>query len=89
MNSAVIKRFIETEIRPKVRNDGGDITFESLDESADETVVRLAAHADCATCAATDQCLKWWIEQELARVTGKQVRVVIEKRPPYFTRNAA
>ncbi len=82
MNSAEIERFVETEVRPKVRNDGGDITFEALDGNT----VRLAARADCATCTATDVCLKWWVGCELQRLTGQPLRVVIEKRVPYFTR---
>ncbi len=82
MNSLEIERFVQSELRPKVRNDGGDITFEALE--GDE--VRLAARADCATCSATDACLKWWIERELERFAGQPLRAVIEKRAPYFTR---
>lgn len=85
MNSTMIERFVETELRPKVRNDGGDITFEGFEGDT----VRLAARADCATCTATDVCLKWWIEREMARLAGQPLRVVIEKRAPYFTRQPA
>lgn len=82
LDSGAIGRFVEEQLRPKVRNDGGDVTFEGLHGNT----VRLVAYADCATCPATDPCLKWWVERELARVTGTPLQVVIEKRPPYFTR---
>lgn len=82
---AEIAKFVERELRPKVRNDGGDISFEGLDGD----VLRIAAHADCATCVATDNCLSWWIQSEVERLAGVPVRVVIKKRPPYFTRQPA
>lgn len=82
---AGIAKFVERELRPKVRNDGGDILFEGLEGN----VLRIAAHADCATCVATDNCLRWWIQSEVERLAGVPVRVVIMKRPPYFTRQPA
>jgi Fe-S cluster biogenesis protein NfuA len=82
LDPEAVIRFVETQVRPKVRNDGGDVTVGGVHDDT----VRILAHADCATCVATDKCLKWWLERELSRMAGEPVRVVIEKRPPYFTR---
>ena len=73
---------LDREILPKIRVDGGDLEFEKLRGD----VIFLAAHADCATCPATTECLKWWCEQEFNRAFGISCQVIITKRLPYFER---
>ncbi len=77
-----LARFVEESLRPKVRVDGGDITFAGSEGDA----VIIDAHADCATCPATSECLRWWLEKELSKHAGKRVSVVIRKQVPYFAR---
>ncbi|MFA4945348.1 MAG: NifU family protein [Lentisphaeria bacterium] len=74
--------FFETTLRPKVRVDGGDITFAGVEGDR----VLIDAHADCAGCPATSDCLRAWLETELSRHCGRPVRVVIRKQLPYFAR---
>ena len=78
----LIAAFIEDEIRPKVRVDGGDVTFAALE---DDTVM-LNANADCATCPAVDPCLAWWIRRRLRERFGRPFEVVIRRNVPYFKR---
>lgn len=70
------------EMQPKIRVDGGDVEFEKL--AGD--MIFLGAHANCATCPATADCLKWWCEQEFSRAFGTPCQVVIAKHLPYFER---
>lgn len=82
LSEQAIRQFIEQDIRPKVRVDGGDIVFEGLSGSE----VTLVAHADCATCIVADNCLRGWIEQQLGARFGTPLRVRVVKRRPYFTK---
>ena len=82
LDEANIREFIEHSLRPKTRVDGGDIEFAGM--HGDKVVVN--AHADCATCPATSDCLPWWLESELSARFGCKIGVIIHKRAPYFTR---
>ena len=75
-----VARIVETELRPKIQVDGGDI---ELEEVAGDTA-HIGAHADCASCPATSDCLRWWCEREIERFLGHKCRVVVHAHPPYF-----
>lgn len=72
--------FVTAHLQPKIRVDGGDVEFEKLTGST----VHLGAHAECATCPAVDECLKWWCEQEFSKAFEKNISVTIHNRIPYF-----
>ena len=79
------KKVIElltTHLLPKIRVDGGDVRFEKLEGD----VIYLGAHADCATCPATAECLIWWCEREFSQAFGTPCTVVTTKHIPYFER---
>ena len=75
-------KFLITELQPKIRVDGGDVEFEKLDDAT----IHLGAHAECATCPAATECLKWWCEQEFSQAFEKNITVTIHNRIPYFER---
>jgi len=75
-------QFLIIELQPKIRVDGGDVEFEELDG----TTIHRGAHAECAICPATAECLKWWCEQEFSRAFGQPVTVALHNRVPYFER---
>jgi len=74
--------FLETHLRPKVRVDGGDITLAEIDG---DTIV-IEAHADCAACPATGECLRSWLEAELSAFLRKPVTVRMRRNVPYYQR---
>lgn len=69
-------------LQPKIRVDGGDARFEKQEGD----VIYLGAHAECATCPAATECLKWWCEQEFRKAFGTACTVVINKHVPYYER---
>jgi len=75
-----VVRVFTKHIQPKVRVDGGDVAFEKL---AGDTV-HLGAHADCASCPAAGECLRWWCEQVFGKAFARPCPVVIHKHLPYF-----
>lgn len=77
-----IRRFLEREVQPKVRVDGGNILFERLTG----TDVHLGAHAECSTCPAASGCMKDWLEREFHNAFGSDCRVVVHSRLPYYKR---
>lgn len=77
-----IAEHFERILRPRVRNDGGDITLAAITGDT----IHIEAHADCATCPATDVCLKNWLQTELSQAAKQPVRIEITKHAPYFTR---
>jgi len=75
-----VSRVVAQELQPRVRVDGGDIEFERVDG---DTII-LGAYADCATCPAAPERLRWWCEQVFAKALGKQYAVVINQHIPYY-----
>jgi len=76
-----IKEIVRTCLQPGVRVDGGDIEFEKLDA---DFVIHLGAHAECATCPASPDRLKWWVEQEFKKAFRRECQIIITNRIPYF-----
>jgi len=80
LDSRSVAQIVETALRPKVQVDGGDIELEKVEGDT----VYLGAHADCASCPATSDCLRWWCEREIERLLGARAHVVIHPHVPYF-----
>jgi len=57
----LIEETLEREIRPSLKNDGGDI--ELVDVDGNTVLVRL--HGTCATCVASEATLKHYVETKL------------------------
>ncbi len=74
-----MKDYINTIIKPKLQGDGGEIDFVSY-ENGELTVL---LQGECSKCLIVDRCLSW-IESEVMRDMGESVKVVAQKKKPFF-----
>ena len=74
-----MKDYINTIIKPKLQGDGGEIDFVSYENG--ELIVLL--QGECSKCLIVDRCLSW-IESEVMRDMGESVKVVAQKKRPFF-----
>ena len=74
-----MKDYINTIIKPKLQGDGGEIDFVSY-ENGELTVL---LQGECSKCLIVDRCLRW-IESEIMRDMGESVKVVAQKKKPFF-----
>ena len=74
-----MKDYINTVIKPKLQGDGGEIDFVSY-ENGNLTVL---LQGECSKCLIVDRCLRW-IESEVMRDMGESVKVIAQKKKPFF-----
>ena len=74
-----MKEYINTIIKPKLQGDGGEIDFVSY-ENGELTVL---LQGECSKCLIVDRCLRW-IESEVMRDMGESVKVIAQKKKPFF-----
>ncbi len=74
-----MKDYINTTIKPKLQGDGGEIDFVSY-ENGELTVL---LQGECSKCLIVDRCLRW-IESEVMRDMGESVKVIAQKKKPFF-----
>lgn len=74
-----MENYINTIIKPKLQGDGGEIDFVSY-ENGNLTVL---LQGECSKCLIVDRCLSW-IESEVMRDMGESVRVIVQKKKPFF-----
>ncbi len=74
-----MKDYINTIIKPKLQGDGGEIDFVSY-ENGELTVL---LQGECSKCLIVDRCLRW-IESEVMRDMGETVKVIAQKKKPFF-----
>ena len=74
-----MKDYINNIIKPKLQGDGGEIDFVSY-ENGKLTVL---LQGECSKCLIVDRCLAW-IESEVMRDMGESVKVVAQKKKPFF-----
>jgi Fe-S cluster biogenesis protein NfuA len=74
-----MKDYINTIIKPKLQGDGGEIDFVSY-ENGNLTVL---LQGECSKCLIVDRCLRW-IESEVMRDMGESVKVIAQKKKPFF-----
>ncbi len=74
-----MKDYINTVIKPKLQGDGGEIDFISY-ENGELTVL---LQGECSKCLIVDRCLRW-IESEVMRDMGESVKVIAQKKKPFF-----
>ncbi len=74
-----MKNYINTIIKPKLQGDGGEIDFVSY-ENGNLTVL---LQGECSKCLIVDRCLSW-IETEIMRDMGESVKVIAQKKKPFF-----
>ena len=74
-----MKNYINNTIKPKLQGDGGEIDFVSY-EDGNLTVL---LQGECSKCLIVDRCLRW-IESEVMRDMGESVKVIAQKKKPFF-----
>ncbi len=74
-----MKDYINTIIKPKLQGDGGEIDFVSY-ENGNLTVL---LQGECSKCLIVDRCIAW-IESEIMRDMGESVKVIAQKKKPFF-----
>ena len=71
-----IAEYVEAELAPKIRADGGWI--EVISESG--CVLRVAARAECAECGCLGRCVDW-MQERIWSALGVRVEIIAERRP--------
>ena len=74
-----MKDYINTIIKPKLQGDGGEIDFVSY-ENGELTVL---LQGECSKCLIVERCIAW-IESEILRDMGVSVKIVAQKKKPFF-----
>ncbi|MBR5320755.1 MAG: NifU family protein [Clostridia bacterium] len=74
-----MKGYINTIIKPKLQGDGGEIDFVSYENG----ILTVLLQGECSKCLIVDRCLTW-IESEVMRDMGESVKVVAQKKKPFF-----
>ena len=74
-----MKDYINNIIKPKLQGDGGEIDFVSYENG----VLTVLLQGECSKCLIVDRCLTW-IESEVMRDMGESVKVVTQKKKPFF-----
>ena len=74
-----MRDYIDRIIKPKLQGDGGEIDFVSYEKG----VLTVILQGECSKCLIVDRCLSW-IESEIMRDMGESVKVVAQKRKPFF-----
>lgn len=74
-----MENYINTIIKPKLQGDGGEIDFISY-EDGNLTVL---LQGECSKCLIVERCLSW-IESEVMRDMGESVKVIAQKKKPFF-----
>lgn len=74
-----IRDYVENELQPKLQGDGGWIEFVSFENGVLTAVFR----GECSKCLILERCLSW-IEGEIKRDLGVEVKVRAVRKKPYF-----
>ena len=74
-----MERYINLIIKPKLQGDGGEIDFVSYEDG----ILTVLLQGECSKCLIVDRCLRW-IESEVLRDMGENVKVVAQKKKPFF-----
>ncbi len=74
-----MKDYIENIIKPKLQGDGGEIDFVSCEDG----VLTVILQGECSKCLIVERCISW-IESEILRDLGQQVKIVAQKKKPFF-----
>lgn len=74
-----MKDYINNIIKPKLQGDGGEIDFVSYENG----VLTVLLQGECSKCLIVDRCLTW-IESEVMRDMSESVKVVAQKKKPFF-----
>ena len=74
-----MENYINGYIRERLQGDGGEITF--VKQEGSEVTVLL--QGECSKCLIVERCISW-IESEILRDKGESVKIVAQKKKPFF-----
>lgn len=74
-----MRDYIDRIIKPKLQGDGGEIDFVSYENG----VLTVLLQGECSKCLIVERCLSW-VESEIMRDLGESVKVVAQKKKPFF-----
>ncbi len=74
-----MRDYIDRVIKPKLQGDGGEIDFVSYKNG----VLTVLLQGECSKCLIVDRCISW-IESEIMRDMGESVKIVAQKKKPFF-----
>ena len=74
-----MEKYINLIIKSKLQGDGGEIDFVSYEDG----ILTVLLQGECSKCLIVDRCLAW-IESEVMRDMGESVKVVAQKKKPFF-----
>ncbi len=74
-----MKDYIEKVIKPKLQGDGGEIDFLAFENG----VLTVLLQGECSKCLIVERCISW-IESEILRDMGEEVKIVARKKKPFF-----
>lgn len=74
-----MENYINTVIKPKLQGDGGEIDFISYENG----ILTVLLQGECSKCLIVERCLSW-IESEVMRDLGESVKVIAQKKKPFF-----
>ena len=74
-----MRDYIDGIIKPKLQGDGGEIDFVSYENG----VLAVLLQGECSKCLIVERCISW-IESEIMRDMGVSVKIVVQKKKPFF-----
>ena len=74
-----MQNYINTIIKPKLQGDGGEIDFISYEDG----ILTVLLQGECSKCLIVERCISW-IESEILRDKGESVKIVAQKKKPFF-----
>ena len=74
-----MRDYIDGIIKPKLQGDGGEIDFVSYESG----VLTVLLQGECSKCLIVERCISW-IESEIMRDMGVSVKIVVQKKKPFF-----
>lgn len=74
-----MEEYINDMLRPKIQGDGGEVTFQSLEDD----ILTLVFQGECSKCLILNRCTAW-MEQEIKKDMGKHVQIRAIRKKPFF-----
>ena len=74
-----MRDYIDRIIKPKLQGVGGEIDFVSYENG----ILTVLLQGECSKCLIVERCIAW-IESEIMRDMGESVKIVAQKKKPFF-----
>ena len=74
-----MREFVEKELAPRLRGDGGWVEYVDLNEGEMTLVFR----GECSKCHILDRCTAW-MEEKIEQRFGEKIHIVAVRKKPFF-----